>query len=173
MTAQSFAKFCEALIGTWTGEREGNGPINEKVKSVWERALGNAFLQEHWFVSDRETAPGLHAVAYFKIGDDSPEEFFAAYKTGKFGCGNSSFRDGEWVLTHDWFQATGKAEIRLRFLDSDTYQQEVVEINETGAPRLLTKAILKRGQASPPHLPATQASEGTRPTPLDRPRARA
>jgi hypothetical protein len=144
MTAKSFAQHCDGLIGTWSGERNGNELKNEKVRSAWEWAIGKAFLQEHWFTSGGEGVLGLEAIAFFRIVNQLPGEFFAAYRSRGIGCGTSSFRDGQWVLTHQWFQAGGKAQIRLTFLDADTYGQEVDEITDKGELRFLSKAILRR-----------------------------
>lgn len=144
MTAKSFVRLCDGLIGSWSGVREGTELKNERVRSVWEWALRKAYLQEHWFTSGSEGVLGLEAIAFFRMFNELPGEFAVAYKSRGFAYGDSSWSGEEWVLTHAWLGAEGKAEIRLRLLDRDTYQQEVVAIDDKGESRVLSKAMLSR-----------------------------
>ena len=145
---EGFKEFCESLIGAWVGHRRSTELEHEIVRSVWQKSFAGNFLHENWHTAGRGGSPEPTAEAFFKISDSSPGDFIAVYERGKFAFGESVFADGEWKLTHRWLREPGVAAIRLKFLDADTYEQEVCEVAPDGSMKTESIAIMKRGHAT-------------------------
>jgi hypothetical protein len=145
--AEGFAGFCESLVGTWIGRRSGGELENEVVRSRWQISFAGAFLHERWETAGRGDSPLPTAEAFFKVSASGPGDFIAVYQKGEFAFGESSFAGGEWRLTHRWLRKPGVAEIRLKFLDPDAYEQEVLEVATDGRLIPESKAVMKRERA--------------------------
>jgi hypothetical protein len=148
MTNASFRAFCDSLVGTWVGHRRTADLEHELVHSRWRRALDDRFLQEDWCTAGGGSAPEPTAQAFFGISDAGPEDFIAVYRSGRIAFGESTFVDSEWRLTHRWLREPGVAAIRLKLIDGDTYEQEVVEVAPDGGLKLESRAVLKRERMS-------------------------
>jgi len=149
MTHESFRTFFELLIGDWVGHRRSAALAQEPVRSQWHIALDGSFLQEHWHTAGGGCSPEHTAEAFFRVCDSGPGDFIAVYKNGKIAFGEASFKDSEWMLTHRWLREPGIASIRLRFLDDDTYEQEVAEVASDGTLKPESLAVMKRERAAP------------------------
>jgi hypothetical protein len=149
MTANdNFSRFCESLAGSWIGRRRGLEHENEIVRSQWQKTLDGNFLRENWLTAGSGDTPEPTAEALFKIAASGPGDFVAVYKSGKIAFGESAFAGGEWRLTHRWLREPGVAAIRVKFLDADTYEQEVDEVMPDGTLKPESKAIMKREPVS-------------------------
>jgi hypothetical protein len=149
MTHKTFRTFAELLIGDWVGHRRSAVLEQEVVRSQWHIALDGSFLQEHWHTAGSGRSPELTAEAFFRVSDSGPGDFIAVYKSGKIAFGESTFKDSEWTLTHHWLKEPGIATIRLRFLDDNTYEQEVAEVASDGTLTPESFAVMKRERATP------------------------
>jgi len=144
MTHKTFVTFAQLLIGDWVGYRRSTELEDELVRSQWDRALCGSFLQEHWHTAGGGRSLQCTAEAFFQASDAGPGDFIAVYKSGKIAFGESTFDDSEWKLTHRWLREPGIAVIRLRFLDDNTYEQEVVDVAADGTLRPESLAVMKR-----------------------------
>ncbi len=72
MANRGFVEFCDALVGTWAGLRDGAGLQGEHVESVWEKTLGGSFLHEEWFTSGKAGVLAHTATAYFRVATGEP-----------------------------------------------------------------------------------------------------
>ena len=144
MTDMTFETFGKLLIGKWVGQRHSSAHAHEEVRAQWQFTLGGSFLLEHWHTAGSGGSPEPTAEAYFRASDCGPGDFVAFYKSGKIAFGESTFEDGEWRLTHRWHSEDGVATIRIRFLDDNSYEQEVAEVAVDG--RLIPEsyAVMKR-----------------------------
>jgi len=88
--------------------------------------------------------PEPTAEAFFRVSDSGPGDFIAVYKSGKIAFGESTFEDGEWRLTHRWLREDGVATIRIRFLDDNSYEQEVAEVAADGTLIPESYAVMRR-----------------------------
>ncbi len=132
--------------------------------------LDGRFLQEDWRAGSRGGAPEPTAEAFFSVANGDPGDFIAVYESGRMAFGESTFVASQWTLTHRWLREPGVADIRLRFVDADTYEQEVFELSPEGEPRLESRAILRR---LPDRLTrVTPASQRDPTTPAEPPRLR-
>ncbi len=147
MNDRDFVEFCDALVGTWVGRRDGDALRGERVKAVWERTLDGSFLREEWYTSGKEGELRHTATAHFRIASGAPAEFLVVYRGGAIATGESAFRSGVWSLTHRWLESGEEAAITLRLPGADTYRQEVTVPGEGGPPRLESSATLVRVQA--------------------------
>lgn len=147
MTQSAFQTFSRLLIGEWVGHRRTSVLEQEEVRAQWQIALDGSFLQEHWYTSGAEGTPKPTTEAFFKVSDVSPGDFIAVYKNGKIAFGESTFEDSEWTLTHRWLREPGVAIIRIRFLDNDSYEQEVAEVSPDGTLIPESRVVLKREHA--------------------------
>jgi hypothetical protein len=148
-TKKNFKEFCESLVGSWTGRRRSAELDDEIVRSQWQKSFDGNFLHENWLTAGRGGSTKPTAEAFFKISDSGPGDFIAVYESGKIAFGESAFASGEWRLTHRWLREPGVAAIRLKFLDSGTYEQEVAEVTPDGSLKPESKAIMKREQVTP------------------------
>lgn len=80
---------------------------------------------------------------------DSVTRQFQQWLCGKIAFDGSTFKDSEWTLTHRWLREAGIATIRLRFLDDNTYEQEVAEVASDGSLTPESCAVMKRKRATP------------------------
>jgi len=149
MKHETFRAFAELLIGDWVGRRRSATNEAEPVRSRWRPALDGSFLEEHWHTAGSGRSPEPTAEAFFRVSDSGPGDFVAVYRTGKIAFGESTFKDSEWTLTHRWLREPGIAAIRLRFLDENTYEQEVVGLASDGTPIPESLAVMKREGATP------------------------
>jgi hypothetical protein len=149
MVHETFRTFSELLIGDWVGHRRSAALEQEAVRSQWQIALGGSFLQEHWHTAGSGCLPEPTAEAFFRVSDSGPGDFIAVYKSGKIAFGESTFNDSEWTLTHHWLREPGIAIIRLRFLDDNTYEQEVAGIESDGVVRPESLTVMRRERATP------------------------
>jgi hypothetical protein len=137
--------FCKLLQGTWFGQRDSNAMKGEKVTAVWETILDGSFLHERWFTSGGGKVPQLHAMAYFKVVENKPADFFVIYRGGKMAIGESALDSDDMLLFHRWVGPPGgKAEIRLRLVSANEYHQEVFEANADGLLIPISKSVLVR-----------------------------
>jgi hypothetical protein len=146
---EDFGAFCESLIGAWAGRRRGGELENEAVRSCWRKSLDGAFLHEDWLTAGGGSSPGPTAEAFFRISGSGPGDFVAVYRSGKIAFGESQFAGGEWTLTHRWIREPGVATIRLKFLDADTYEQEVIAAAPDGGLTTESRAVLTRERPAP------------------------
>lgn len=149
MTHKTFRTFSESLIGDWVGHRRSTALEQEVVRSQWHIALDGSFLQEHWHTDGSGRSPEPTAEAFFRVSDSGPGDFIAVYKSGKIAFGESTFKDSEWTLTHRWLREPGIATIRLRFLDDNTYEQEVAGVASDGTLTPESLTVMKRARATP------------------------
>ena len=149
MKHETFRAFYELLIGEWVGYRQSSAVEHEEVRSQWQIALDGSFLLEHWLTAGSAGSPEPTAEAFFRVSDSGPGDFIAVYKSGKIAFGESTYKDAEWTLTHRWLREAGIATIRIRFLDNDSYEQEVAEVAADGTliPESIT--VMKRERATP------------------------
>ena len=143
-TSDDFKQFSESLAGSWIGRRHSAGHEGEIVRSQWQKVLDGNVLRESWLTAGSGDAPEPTAEALFTISASGPGDFVAVYKSGKIAFGESTFAGGEWRLTHRWLKEPGIAAIRLKFLDADTYEQEVCEVLLDGALKPESSSIMKR-----------------------------
>jgi hypothetical protein len=148
-TSEGFTQFCESLAGSWIGRRRSAGREGEIVRSRWRKILDGNVLRESWLTAGGGDAPEPTAEALFTITASGPGDFVAVYKSGKIAFGESTFAGGEWRLTHRWLREPGVAAIRLKFLDADTYEQEVDEVLPDGTLKPESSAVMKREPAAP------------------------
>ena len=148
MSNASFSAFCDSLVGTWVGHRRTANLDHEIVHSRWRKALDGRFLQEDWCTAGCGSTPEPTAQAFFGISDAGPGDFIAVYRSGKIAFGESTFVDSEWRLTHRWLGEPGVAAIRLKLIDGDTHEQEVVEVTPDGGLKRESRALLKRDRTS-------------------------
>jgi len=148
MTAKSFREFCALLVGDWVGHRVSTSSEQEAVRSEWQLALGGNFLQEHWHTAGSGPTLQLTAEAFFRVSESGPGDFVGVYRSGKIAFGESTFDDSQWILTHRWLREPGIATIRLRFLDDDTYEQDVAELSPDGVSTPESHALMKRDRAT-------------------------
>ena len=144
MTDMTFGTFSKLLIGEWVGQRQSGGLEHEEVRSQWQIALEGSFLLEHWHTAGSGGIPEPTAEAFFRVSDSGPGDFIAVYKSGKIAFGDSTFEEGEWWLTHRWLREDGIATIRIRFLDDNSYEQEVAEVAVDGMLIPESYAVMKR-----------------------------
>ncbi|MCL4810259.1 MAG: hypothetical protein KJ062_21065 [Thermoanaerobaculia bacterium] len=144
MIYTDFSTFREALIGEWVGTRNGVTFERERVRSRWRNTLEGRFLHEDWFTAGTGDCAVPTAEALFSIADSGPGDFVAAYTSGRIAFGESAFADSAWTLTHRWLRESGIAVVRLRFLDANTYEQEVAEVTSDGRHRFESIAVLQR-----------------------------
>jgi hypothetical protein len=144
--SDSFRQFCKALSGSWIGRRRSAGHEGEIVRSQWRTVLEGKAQHESWLTAGSGDTPEPTAEALFTISASGPGDFVAVYKSGKIAFGESTFTGGEWQLTHRWLREPGVAAIRLKFLDADTYEQEVAEVLSDGTLKPESSAIMKREQ---------------------------
>ncbi len=144
MTKNTFQTFSKLLIGKWVGRRGSSVLKQEEVRAQWQIALDGSYLQEHWHTSGAEGTPKPTTEAFFKVSDVSPGDFIAVYKNGKIAFGESTFEDSEWTLTHRWLREPGIAIIRIRFLDNDSYEQEVSDVASDGTLIPESYVVMKR-----------------------------
>ena len=149
MTQMTFRVFSELLIGEWVGHRRNAVLEQEEVRSQWHVALDGSFLLEHWHTAGSGGSPEPTAEAFFRVSDSGPGDFIAVYKSGKIAFGESTFKDSEWMLTHRWLREPGIASIRIRFLDNNSYEQEVAEVSSDGTLIPESLAVMKRERAIP------------------------
>ena len=149
MTHETFRTFFELLIGDWVGHRRSAALAQELVRSEWRIALDGSFLQEHWHTAGSGSSPEHTAEAFFRVCDSGPGDFIAVYKSGKTAFGESTFEDCEWTLTHRWLRESGIATIRIRFLDSNSYEQEVAEVASDGTLIPESFVVMKRDRTIP------------------------
>lgn len=143
----SFETFMELLLGDWAGHRRGATADREPVRSEWRSAFDGGFLHERWYTAGDGDSPVLTAEAFFRVSEAGPADFVAVYKDGRIAFGESTFADSEWTLTHRWLREPGVAEVRLRFLDDETYEQEVLEITPDGTAKPESVAVQQRQPA--------------------------
>ncbi len=143
-TSDGFTQFCESLAGSWIGRRRSAGGEGEIVRSQWQKVLDGNVLHESWLTAGSGDTPGPTAEAFFTISASGPGDFVAVYKSGKIAFGESTFAGGEWRLIHRWLREPGVAAIRLKFINTDTYEQEVCEVMSDGTLKPESSAILKR-----------------------------
>jgi len=144
MTHSSFHKFTKLLIGDWAGHRRSAAHTHEVVRSQWQVVFDGSFLQEHWHTAGSRGSPELTAMAFFRVSDAGPGDFIAVYRDGRIAFGESTFEDSEWTLTHRWLREPGIATIRVRFLDDETYEQEVCEVAPDGTLKPESLAVMRR-----------------------------
>jgi hypothetical protein len=149
MTHKTFRTFSKLLIGEWVGYRHSGVLEHEEVRSQWQIALDGSFLLEHWHTAGSKDSPEPTADAFFRISDSGPGDFIAVYKSGKIAFGESTFKDSEWTLTHRWLRESGIATIRIRFLDSNSYEQEVAEVASDGTLIPESFVVMKRNRTIP------------------------
>lgn len=149
MPHPTFRAFSEALTGDWFGHRRSAAHEREPVRSRWRIALDGSFLHERWHTAAVGGSPEPAAEAFFRVSDSGPGDFVAVYRDGRIAFGESTFEGSEWSLTHRWLREPGVATIRLRFVDDDTYEQEVFEVSADGVETPESSAIMKRGRAAP------------------------
>ena len=143
-TSDGFRQFCDLLAGSWTGRRRGAGREGEIVRSQWRKILDGNVLRESWLTAGGGDAPEPTAEALFTISASGPGDFVAVYKSGKIAFGESTFAGGEWRLIHRWLREPGVASIRLKFIDTDTYEQEVCEVMNDGTLKPESSTVMKR-----------------------------
>jgi len=143
-----FQRFCESIAGDWIGRRRSAGHESEIVRSRWRKILEGNALSENWLTAGGGDVPEPAAEALFTVSTSGPGDFIAVYKNGKIAFGESTFSGGEWRLTHRWLREPGVATIRLKFLDTDTYEQEVAEVMPDGSLKPESSAIMKREPAA-------------------------
>jgi hypothetical protein len=141
---ERFGDFYESLIGAWVGRRRSGGLQSEIVRSDWQKSFNGAFLHETWHTAGFGASPEPTAEAFFGISSSGPGDFIAVYRSGKIAFGESAFAGGEWTLTHRWLREPGIAAIRLKFLDADTYEQEVFEVAADGGLIQESRAVMER-----------------------------
>jgi len=144
MTHSHFITFRDSLVGDWVGTRHGAEFDRELVRSRWRITLDGRFLHEEWHTAGAGDRAVPTAEALFSVSDAGPGDFVAAYRSGKIAFGESAFADSAWTLTHRWLREPGIAIVRLRFLDADTYEQEVTEVTPDGSHRPESVAVMKR-----------------------------
>ncbi|MFZ5786025.1 MAG: hypothetical protein ACOY3Y_06250 [Acidobacteriota bacterium] len=149
MTHATFQRLSELLIGDWVGQRRSAVLEQEVVRSQWRLVLDGGFLREHWHTAGSGGTPELTAEAFFRVSDAGPGDFIAVYRSGKIAFGESSFEDSVWTLTHRWLREPGIATIHLRFLDEDTYEQEVAEVAPDGTLTPESLAVMRRERSTP------------------------
>jgi hypothetical protein len=149
MTHATFRTFSDLLIGDWSGHRRSAALEREAVRSQWRTAFDGSFLQERWHTSGSGDSPDLTAEAFFAVAGSGPGDFIAVYRSGKIAFGESTFEASEWRLTHRWLRESGVAAIRLRFLDDDTYEQEVAEVAPDGSLTPESLAVMRRERTTP------------------------
>jgi hypothetical protein len=144
MSDTSFHRFMERLLGDWVGQRRSAAFDREPVRARWAPILDRGFLHERWSTAGGGHAVELAAEAFFRATDDAPGDFVAVYRDGRIAFGESSFDGVEWTLTHRWLREPGVAVIRLRFVDDDTYEQEVAEVAADGSLSSESHAVMRR-----------------------------
>jgi hypothetical protein len=144
MGGTTFSVFSERLIGTWTGHRRSSAYDHEAVCAEWETAFAGRFLREHWSTAGGSPVPELTSEAFFRVSEAGPGDFIAVYASGGIAFGESIFDGTEWSLTHRWLRDLDAAVVHLRFLDDDTYEQEVVTLAADGSPTVESFAVMKR-----------------------------
>lgn len=149
MTHMTFRTFSDLLIGEWIGERHGSVLKHEEVRSQWQIVLDGNYLLEHWHTAGSGDSTEHTAEAFFRVSDSGPGDFIAVYKSGKIAFGESTFIDSEWTLTHRWLREAGIATIRIRFLDNNSYEQEVAEVASDGTLIPESFVVMKRERAIP------------------------
>jgi len=159
MSHATFRDVVRSLLGEWRGHRRSAAIEREPVASTWKMSLDGAFLREHWRTAGESASPAPTAVAFFRVTESGPGDFVAVYKHGKIACGESSFADGEWRLTHRWLREPGTALIRLRFLEADAYEQAVFEVADDGSLKEESVAILRREIAAGRQATASGSEE--------------
>jgi len=141
---EDFGEFCASLVGAWSGTRRCAELEHEIVRSQWKKSFDGEFLHEIWHTAGRGDSPEPTAEAFFKASGSGPGDFIAVYRSGKIAFGESVFTGGEWKLTHRWLREAGIAMIRLKFIDDDTYEQEVIAVAPDGGLKPESMAVLKR-----------------------------
>jgi hypothetical protein len=144
MIHSHFDAFRHSLVGDWVGTRRGATYDRELVRSRWRITLDGSFLHEDWLTAGASNCAVATAEALFSFSDSGPGDFVAAYKSGQIAFGESAFADSAWTLTHRWLREPGIAIVRLRFLDANTYEQEVAEVTPDGPHRFESVAVMKR-----------------------------
>lgn len=144
MTGPPFLAVRDALVGSWIGKRRTAAQEGELVRSRWSVTLGGRALREEWLTAGAGESAAPAAEALFSVTESGPGDFVAAYASGKFAFGESAFAEATWTLTHRWLREPGVAVIHLRFLDADTYEQEVLEVAADGSLRPESLAVMRR-----------------------------
>jgi hypothetical protein len=147
MRKLTFDAFSSLLLGNWAGHRRGAGVGRESVRSEWCSALEGGFLHERWYTAGDGESPKLTAEAFFRLSEAGPTDFVALYMDGRIAFGESTFDGSAWTLTHRWLREPGVAQVRLRFLDDETYEQEVLEIAPDGTAKHESIAVQRREHA--------------------------
>jgi hypothetical protein len=148
MAHKTFRTFSRLLIGDWIGHRRSTALEREAVRSQWQIVLDGSFLQEHWHTAGSGCSPESTAEAFFRVSDSGPGDFIAVYRSGEIAFGESTFDGTEWTLTHHWLREPGIASIRLRFLDDDTYEQEVALVDSDGTLTPESLSVMRRERAT-------------------------
>lgn len=144
MRDETFPAFRDALLGSWAGTRRNAAHDRERVRSSWSAVLEGRFLREEWLTAGAGETVVSTAEALFSVAESGPGDFVAAYQSGKIAFGESSFAEATWTLTHRWLREPGVAVIHLRFLDADTYEQEVLEVADDGSRQPESYAVMTR-----------------------------